>query len=148
SDIRASAGNEPQRVAGGWEVEIPREKVPEDGRVTFWAVDPVSSARGSEEIELGADPTPGVRIRLEAPEVTVRGTVFGRDGRVLAGARVSVSGRGDEAVVTGSGGSFELPAHRSPGEQVRLHVEHPDYPAKDLYCWAGSDACQVRLGPG
>lgn len=146
SEIRASAGNEPQRVAGGWEVEIPRVKVPEDGEVTFWAEHPASSARGSQALVLGSDPTPSVQISLSVPQATVRGTVFGPDGRALANAEVSVSGHGDEAAVTRRGGSFELHAHSPPGEQVRLHVEHPDFPPKDQNCWAGSTDCHIRLG--
>lgn len=144
SEIHSSVGNEPQEVDGGWEVEIPRNKVPDDGKVTFRAVDPASSGRGATTLTLGEDPTPLAEIRLEIPEATVRGAVLDPQNRALAGAKVSVSGYGDEAVTTDESGTFELVAHRPPGQRVRIRVEHPDYTFEDKYCQAGSTDCTLR----
>lgn len=144
SEIHSSVGNEPQEVDGGWEIEIPRSKVPDDGKVTFRAVDPASSGRGSTTLTLGDAPTPLAEIRLEIPEATVRGTVLDPQNRALAGAKVSVSGFGDEAITTDDSGTFELVAHRPPGQRVRIRVEHPDYTFDDKYCQAGTTNCMLR----
>ena len=146
SEIRTSAGNEPQRVAGGWEIEIPRAKVPEDGKLTFWAEHPVSGSQGTKEILLGDDPTPSAQIRLRVLEATVRGTVLGPDRRALSGARVSVSGYGDESVFTEKTGTFQLLAHAPRGDRVRIRADHPDYLPQEVFCWAGSSNCELRLG--
>ncbi len=144
STIHASVGNEPQRVAGGWEVEIPAAKLPASRRVEIRAGDPASSGSGEAEIVLGDDPTPSVEVQLAVVEARIRGLVLGADGRGLAGVRVSAVGY--EGVVTGADGRFELAAHAPRGERVRLHAEGER--VKDQYCFAGSDDCVIRLLPG
>lgn len=147
SEITVSAGNEPQRVTRGWEVEIPRTKVPADGTVTLYATHAASGGEGIEEVLLGDDPTPTVKIRLTVQEATVRGDVLDPQGHSLLGARVSVVGFGDEALETDDSGTFELPAHQPRGTMVRMRVEHPDYPVKEGYCYAGTTQCSLRLSP-
>lgn len=145
--VRASVGNEAQQVAGGWEIEMPRAKVPADGRVTVWAEQASTAAKGRVSLELGDDPTPSIEVPLLAPATKVRGTIVDGAGRSVGGARVSVLGYGDEMRVTDGSGTFELSAHRPPGERVRVHVEHPKFRALDEYCFAGSSDCYIALGP-
>jgi len=144
--VRASVGNEAQQVTGGWEVEIPRTKVPADGRITVWAKDS-TAAQGRASLKLGRDPSPSIEVPLRARATTVRGTIVDTAGRALGGAQVSVLGFGDEMQVTNSSGTFVLQAHRSPGERVRVHVEHSALGAVDEYCFAGSSDCYIELGP-
>lgn len=144
--VGASVGHEPQQVAGGWEIEIPRVKLPADGLVTLRAEQESTSAKGRVTIILGDDSTPSVEIPLQVPEARVRGIIVDATGRALHNARVSVLGYGDEARVTDGSGSFELVAHRTAGERVRIHVEHPQYGAKQQYCFAGSSDCYIELG--
>lgn len=144
--VRASVGNEPQQVAGGWEIEVPRVKLPTSGALTVWAEQAATAAHGEASLVLGTDPTPSVRVALRTPETRLRGTVVDAAGRALAGARVSVLGYGAESGLTDAAGSFDLAAHRPPGERVRLHVEHPGHPPMELYCFAGGSDCYVELG--
>lgn len=145
--IRTSVGNEAQQVAGGWEIEIPRAKVPADGQVTVWAEDTSTAAKGRVSLKLGEDATPSIEVPLVAPATKVRGTIVDGEGRALSGARVSVLGYGEEMRVTDDSGTFELFAHRPPGERVRVHVEHPNHAPVDEYCFADSSDCYVMLKP-
>jgi len=145
--VRASVGNEAQRVPGGWEVEIPRTKVQADGWITVWAKQDSTAAQGRASLELGRDPSPSLEVPLRTRATTVRGTIVDTAGRALNDARVSVLGFGDEVQVTNSSGTFVLQAHRSPGERVRVHVEHSALGAVDEYCFAGSSDCYIELGP-
>ena len=133
SELRVvSASNESQRVDGGWEVVFPASAIPPDGRVEVYATR--GSLTGSTTVDLLGSDVVAVTIQLEPPpEVLVRGEVRGPDDRLLAGAVVSVSGYGDEAVTTDETGIFVLPAHAGIGDSIRLHVEHPDYPPADQY---------------
>src|SRR4051812_36262641 len=84
--------------------------------------------KGSEEVRLAGDSNPAVTIRLDRDKIaTVRGVVLDRRGRSVAGARVSVAGYQDEAVVTQAGGNFVLPAHAAPTQKVLLRAEADGY---------------------
>lgn len=63
-------------------------------------------------------------------------------GSAVEGVRVSVVGHEEEAVTTGSGGQFVLPAHAADGQQAQLHAEkaHTN-PSRGLFsCHADSRA--------
>lgn len=141
--VRASVGNEPQRVDPGWEIEIPRSKVPEDGLVRFWAQDPGSGGQGMADLALAEDAVPSLRIPLTVPEVSIGGTVTGPAGSAVSNARVSVPGYGGEAVHSDRSGTFVLPVHKPRSHRVRIRAEHPVYGITEVYCFAGSNSCRV-----
>lgn len=143
--VRASVGNEAQQVPGGWEVEIPRAKVPATRQVTVWAEQPSTAAKGRVTVELGEDPMPSIQVPLVAPATKVRGMIVDGEGRAVSGAQVSVLGYGEELRLTADSGAFELVAHRPPGERVRVHVEHPGYAPVDEYCLAAGSDCYIVL---
>jgi hypothetical protein len=85
STVHASVGSEPQRVTGGWEVEVPKAKLPRSRKVEIRAEDPASSASGQTEIVLDDDPTPSVEVQLVVVLARVRGLVVDGEGRALGG---------------------------------------------------------------
>ena len=126
--VWTSVGGELKQVAGGWELDIPLSKVPADGKITVHAAKESAFLSGSSETRLGKDLAPTMTLRLAAnPPATVRGIVLDESGNALEGVRVSVIGHEEEAVATGAGGQFILPAHAATDQQVRLHAEKPGY---------------------
>jgi hypothetical protein len=144
--VWSSIGGEPMKVAGGWHFEIPAAKRPQDGKLTIFASQENAYLIGSRDLQLNADYNPAVVIQLERDtSAKVRGQVVDSRGRAVAGARVSVVGYGDEAVVTKEGGDFELPAHAAVGQQVRLYAEKRGYGVADLHCPAGDEPATLQL---
>jgi hypothetical protein len=80
-----------------------------------------------------------VTVRLVAnTSAKVRGVVLDDAGKALEGVRVSVVGHEEEAVTTGPGGQFVLPAHAADGQQVQLHAEKDGYEAVSQFQPAGA----------
>ena len=146
SEVRASAGNEPQRLPDGWwEVEIPGAKVPADRKITVWA-EHTRWQGGRADLQLGEDPNPRAEIALRVPESRIRGVVVDAAERGVAGARVSARSHDAQSVVTDQDGRFELTVAAPREQSVRIHVEHDEFPPKDTFCYAGSDGCVVVVG--
>jgi len=144
--VWTSLGGEPKQVAGGWEFDIPLSKIPADGRVTVHAAKESAFLSGSSEVRLGKDLAPAMTVRLAAnPPVTVRGIVLDESGNALEGARVSVVGHEGEAVTTGSGGQFVLPAYAADGQQVQIHAEKPGYEGITQFHPAGAFPATLSL---
>ena len=142
--VRVSAGNEPHLLPDGWwEVQIPRAKVPEDGRVSVWAEHPDwASARSI--IQLADDAQPRLELRLETPQSTLSGLVADEHRRGLAGARVSIVEHGAATAETDRDGRFSVRLPVASGTKVRVHVEHPKHAPRDAYCYVGTP-CWVDL---
>lgn len=144
--VRSSVGGEIKGALGGWEIEIPASSRPIDGRLRV--LGDKGSQHGSAEVLLEKERLISVLLRLAmAPPGEVRGTVLDPANRAVGGARVSVLGYGEEAALTKVDGGFVLPAHLASGEEVRLHVEHPDFRPKDLYHVVGSAPAVIVLEP-
>jgi hypothetical protein len=134
------------KVDGGWHLEIPAAKKPQDGKLTIFASQEKAYLRGDRELQLSADYNPAVVIQLERDtSAKVRGQVVDSRGRAVAGARVSLAGYEAEAVITKEGGNFELPAHAAAGQEVRLHAEKRGYGVADLYWPAGNESATLQL---
>lgn len=145
STVITSAGNESQPLRDGWwQLEIVSAKVPRDGKVTIWAEHP-DWVSGWAEIELTDDTNPRAEVRLKTPESRISGVVRDATNRAVVNARITVTNRVAEPAVTDWDGRFELALEVVQGRTVRLHVEHPDFPAEDQFCYTGSDACAVTL---
>lgn len=144
--VWTTVGGEPKQVAGGWELDIPRSKVRADGRITVHASKETAFLSGSSEVRLGNDLAPSVTVRLVAnPSATVQGIVLDGAGKALEGVRVSVIGHEGEAVSTGPGGQFVLPAHAADGQQVQLHAEKDGYEAVTQFHPAGAFPATIVL---
>jgi len=141
--VWSSFGGEPKQVAGGWQFDIPDSSKPTGPNLRIFAER--GFLTGSVAVALGDDRNVTAEIQLTKPLASIRGTVIDPSGATVAGALVSVSGYGDEAVTTQEDGSFALPAHASPGEDVRLHVEHSDFLPTDQYHPAGGTPATIVL---
>jgi hypothetical protein len=106
---------------------------------------PEGALKGRTELRLARNCAPEASIHLRPEPATVHGIVVDSAGKSVVGARVSVASYEHEAVVTGAGGMFELPAHESPGSLVVLHVEKDGLPAVDQRHFAGPDPATITL---
>jgi hypothetical protein len=133
--VWSSAGGEPKKVPGGWEFNLPSASKPVDGKVTLYASVPDQFLQGSRHLTLTADRNPTAEIALQKNvSATVRGLVTDDGSHAMSGAHVSVIGYESEAVVTGPGGNFILPAHSAEGEEVELHAEKTGFrPVNQLH---------------
>jgi hypothetical protein len=144
--VWSSIGGEPMKVAGGWHFEIPAAKRPQDGKLTIFAAQENAFLQGNHELQLNADYNPAVVIKLERDtSAKVRGQVVDARGKAVAGARVSVAGYEAEAVTTGDGGNFELPAHAAVNQMVWLHAEKRGVGVADLHHPAGDEPATLKL---
>jgi len=145
STVRVSAANEAQRLPDeGWEIEIPSAKVPADGRVTVWAAHEDWN-EGQATLRLGADPSPRLGIRLEAPASWIRGRVVDDAGRGLPGARVFRQDGAPGTAVTDAAGRFALEVALPRERRVRLRAERAGSRAGDVFWYAGRDDCSIVL---
>jgi hypothetical protein len=125
--VWSSVGGEQKKISGGWQFDVPRRST-SGGGVTLYAKVPNTPLQGKASVQLGSDNNPTVTITLQSDDsASVRGSVEDTSGRALLGVEVSVVGYAKEAVVTSTGGSFELPAHVTEGQTVRLHAEVSGY---------------------
>ncbi len=143
--VRISSGNEPHLLPDGWwQIEIPRAKLPLDGKLTLWAEHPRwNSAR--RVLQLGGDPNPQLEIRLEVPKERISGVVASASNQAIAGARVSVRDHRGSSATTDQDGHFELWVTAARNQKARLHVEHSGYPPQDGSCYVGRDGCSLIL---
>lgn len=70
--------------------------------------------------------------------------VIAHPQRAVAGARVSIVGHSDVAV-TGTEGTFTLPAHAADGQQVQIRVEKDGYAPALQWHLAGKAAAMVVI---
>lgn len=145
SKVRASVGNEPQRLpAGWWEVEIPAAKLPLDGKVSLWA-ESATGQVGRVELHLDADPNPRAEIQVAEPEAPLRGRVVDGTGRAVAGALVSTYDGAGGTVLTGKDGRFEMKLSVPRETRVRLRAEHGGARPGESFCYAGRESCTIEL---
>jgi hypothetical protein len=146
ANVWSSLGGEAQKVAGGWELNIPRAATPKDGTLTIFASRPAAFEIGSGHLRLAREPNPTLTLRLERDRsAQVRGIVVDSSNRAIAGARVNIVGFESEAVVSDAAGGFVLPAHAGEGQQVQLHVERQGYSAVTEFHPAGETPLTVVL---
>jgi hypothetical protein len=109
-------------VAGGWELDVPQQARPADGKVMLSAVAKDEFMKGESTIVLAQDYYPTATIQMVAEtSAMIRGVVVDEDLGMVAGARVSV-GDYPESVTTNAKGNFALPAHAGNGQMVEIRV--------------------------
>ncbi|MFL6260537.1 MAG: carboxypeptidase-like regulatory domain-containing protein [Thermoanaerobaculia bacterium] len=144
--VWTTVGGESKKIAGGWELDIPRSKIPADGRITVYADQVTAFLSGSSAVRLGDDLAPSTTVRLIAPtSAKVRGIVLNGAGKALEGVQVSVVGYEEGAVTTGPSGQFVLAAHAADGQQVQLHAEKDGYGAITQFQPAGTFPAMLIL---
>jgi hypothetical protein len=65
ANVWSSLGGEAQKVAGGWELNIPRAAAPKDETLTIFASRPAAFELGSGRLQLGREPNPSLTVKLE-----------------------------------------------------------------------------------
>lgn len=122
-DAEVTSIGEIKKAHGSWELEVPPQTRPADGKLSLFASVKDAFLAGSSTLVLAGDYYPTATIQLAPlPEVIFRGIVKDELGRSVAGAHVSISGYQDIAT-TNEMGNFELPAHAADGEMVSVHAE-------------------------
>jgi hypothetical protein len=143
--VVTTAGSEPLKVEGGYQIDISADKKPQDGKVQFIATEPEAFLKGEATIVLGTDINPQVTIKLasETENVKIGGIVEDARRNGLVGAYVSIGGK--EGVTTGAGGGFSIAANAPVGKEVLLHAEKKGYKSQDQWVQAGSDNTVITL---
>lgn len=109
-------------VAGGWQLDIPRETRPTNGKVMLSAFIKDEFLAGKSTLVLAEDYYPTASIQLEAvTSAMLRGVVVDEGLHAIAGAKVSIDGNPDVAV-TNSKGNFVLAAHAGDGQIVEVRA--------------------------
>ncbi len=122
AQVKSSAAGEMKMVGGGWELEIPPQTRPADGKVTFVASVKDEFLNGKSTLVLDKDYYPIATVQLVADtSAMVRGVVVDEDMGAIAGATVTIDGYSD-AAVTDRKGNFVLPAHAGKGQVVEVHA--------------------------
>lgn len=123
AQVKSSNGGELKMVAGGWELDVPQQARPADGKVRLSAIAKDEFMKGESTIVLSQDYYPTATIQLVAEtSAMVRGVVVDEDLGVVAGARVTV-GDHREVAVTNAKGNFVLAAHAGQGQVVEIQAQ-------------------------
>jgi|SRR5208282_418577 len=123
AQVKSSNGGEMKMVAGGWELDIPPQSRPADGKLTLSASVKDEFLNGRSTLVLAQDYYPTATIQLVAEtSAMLRGVVVDEDLGAIAGATVSIDGYSDVAV-TDQKGNFVLPAHAGKGQMVEVHAQ-------------------------
>jgi hypothetical protein len=123
AQVKSSNGGELKMVEGGWELDIPPQARPVDGKVTLFASVKDEFQKGRSTLVLAQDYYPTATIQLVADtSVMVRGVVVDEGLRAVAGATVSITGYSD-VVVTDRKGNFVLPVHAGKGQMVEVRAQ-------------------------
>jgi hypothetical protein len=127
AQVKSFSGGELKMVGGGWELEIPPQNRPADGRVSLSAAAKDEFLKGGTMIVLGQDYYPTATIQTIAEtSAKIRGVVVNEDLSVIAGAKVSIDGYPDVAV-TDAKGNFVLPAHAGKGQMVEVRAQKDEW---------------------
>lgn len=110
-------------VEGGWELDIPPQARPANGKVTLSANVKDEFLKGGSTLVLGEDYYPTATIQLVAETANkIRGVVVDEDLGAVAGATVSIEGYA-EVAVTDERGNFVVPVHAGKGEVIEIHAQ-------------------------
>lgn len=123
AQVRSSIGGELKMVGDGWELEIPQQSRPADGKVTFTASVKDEFLAGKSTLVLVDDYYPTATIELDAvTSAKLRGVVVDEGMHAITGAQVSIEGCPDVAV-SDAKGNFVLLAHAGNGQMVEVHAK-------------------------
>jgi hypothetical protein len=144
--IRTSTGNEalflPQD--GWWEIQVPRAKVPKDGKVTLWA-EHDDWESNQPDLVLRSDRNVQARIHLKPPQSTIRGRVVDENNHALAGVKIAPQDGTPGGATSEPDGTFALVLPVPRERRIGLRAELKGWAPDTTYCYAGRDGCQVVL---
>ena len=110
-------------VGSGWELDIPPQARPADGKLTLSAAAKDEFLKGTSTLVLAQDYYPTVTIQLAAEtSAKVSGVVVDENLGAIAGATVSIDDY-PEVAVTDQKGNFVLPAHAGKGQMIEVHAQ-------------------------
>jgi hypothetical protein len=145
AQVWSSVGGEAKKVAGGWELEFPISKLPQDRKVTIYAAQKSAYLKGEREITVPEEKPIAISIQLQREtSAQVTGTVADADGKPVVGANVTIVGSAGSAI-TDDQGHFSLPANAAVGEEVRLRISKSGYEVLDQYHPAGDGPAYIIL---
>jgi hypothetical protein len=142
-EVTSSVGGEIKKANDTWELDIPPQTRPADGRVTVSASARNAFLAGSTSIVLGENYYLAYPIHLQPlPAVVVRGVVLDAYSRPVSGARVAVEGF-QEVAVTNELGNFEIPAHAARQQMLTLIAKKGELTARQPF--PAGDGAQLVL---
>jgi len=123
AQVKSSIAGELKMVGDGWELEVPPENRPADGKITFSASVKDEFFAGKTTLVLAEDYYPTATIPLAAvTSAMLRGVVVDDGMRAVSGAKVSIDGYPD-VVLTDAKGNFVLQAHAGNGQIVAVRAQ-------------------------
>lgn len=123
AQVKSSITGELKMVGDGWQLDVPPENRPADGKITFSASVKDEFFAGKTTLVLAEDYYPTATIQLAAvTSAMLRGVVVDDGMRAIAGAKVSIDGY-PEVVLTDAKGNFVLPAHAGNGQMVAVRAQ-------------------------
>ena len=123
AQVKSSNGGELKMAEAGWQLDIPAQSRPGEGKLTLSASVKDEFLKGSSMLVLTEDYYPTATIQLVAEtSAMVRGVVVDENLGAIAGATVSIAGYSDVAV-TDQKGNFVLPAHAGKGQMVEVQAQ-------------------------
>jgi hypothetical protein len=145
AQVWSSIGGESKKVAGGWEVEFPISKLPENRKITVYAAQRSAYLKGQREITVNEGKPTVASIQLDRDtSAQVKGTISDGSGKPLVGASVSIVGSASSST-TDARGFFSLSANAAVGEEIRLRVSQAGYEMLEQYHPAGDDPAYIVL---
>jgi predicted ribosome-associated RNA-binding protein Tma20 len=123
AQVKSSNGGDLKMVDGGWELDIPSQLRPADGKVAFSATVKDEFLQGKSSLVLAQDYYPTSTIQLVADtSAKLRGVVVDEGLVAVEGAKVSIEGY-PEVALTDKMGSFVLAAHAGKGQTVEVRAQ-------------------------
>lgn len=123
AQVKSSYSGDLKMVEGGWQLDIPAQARPAEGKVTFSASVNDEYVTGKSTIVLAQDYYPTATVQLVAEtSAKVRGVVVDEGMKAVAGATVSIVGY-PEVAVTDKMGNFVLPGHAGKGQIVEIRAQ-------------------------
>ena len=122
AEVTTSRG-EIKKTGNGWEIDIPPQIRPADGKLTIYAKLPNAFLAGSSTVTLERDYYPSLEIKLsKLVPVTIHGQVLDENQKAIAGADVTLP-ECSKSTTTDLHGMFVLESCVADGQLVRIHAE-------------------------
>jgi hypothetical protein len=107
----------------GWEIDLPFQERPADGRIVIYAKDSNDFLSGSVTVILNRDYYPSFAIQLkQEPPVTIHGEVIDEKQRGITNAEVILPDC-SQSTRTDAQGLFEINSCVPDGELLKVRVE-------------------------
>lgn len=148
NSIRISTSHELQQLSdGGWEIEIPRAKLPDDHTVTL-SIEAPPWASAQQQLTLNDQAKMSLQIPLQMAWTRLFGRVLDRHGnpleQIIVAPVEAIDGLSLTHTQSDNQGRFELSIPESDNQKIRIRAESFHGAATEAYCYAGQ-YCEVEL---